>query len=188
MTAPKLDQPSIYQLRITLHGSDPPVWRRVHVRGDITLHRLHRTLQALLGWSGAQPHQFVANRVHYGTPDPEDERGPKSDQGARLNEVAPGPRSKLAYEYGAGESWWFEIVVEKLVPAAPNTHYPLCLEGERAAPPEDCGCPAAYRRLLQALRDPADPEHPVALARWGGSFDAKAFDVGVVNGRLRSIR
>lgn len=187
MTPPSREA-TIYQLRIALHGSDPPVWRRVHVRGEVTLHRLHRTLQALLGWSGAQPHQFVANRVHYGTPAPEDERGRTSDQSARLNEVAPGPRSKLAYQYGAGESWWFEIVVEKLLPPAPNTHYPLCLEGERAAPPEDCGSLAGYRRLLQALRDPADPDHAAALTRWGAAFDAEAFEVGVVNGRLRGVR
>jgi hypothetical protein len=31
----------IYQIKITLQGSDPPIWRRIQVRGDTPLDKLH---------------------------------------------------------------------------------------------------------------------------------------------------
>ncbi len=39
----------ICQLKITLNGSRPPIWRRVQVPGDITLAKLHRGIQAVMG-------------------------------------------------------------------------------------------------------------------------------------------
>ncbi|MCI0727759.1 MAG: plasmid pRiA4b ORF-3 family protein, partial [Chloroflexi bacterium] len=33
--------PAIYQLKVTLQGIDPPIWRRFQVRSDETFYRLH---------------------------------------------------------------------------------------------------------------------------------------------------
>lgn len=42
------DAPSslIYQLTISLRGISPMIWRRLLVPADLTLHDLHRTIQA----------------------------------------------------------------------------------------------------------------------------------------------
>jgi len=48
----------IYQLKVTLRGIRPPIWRRVLVTGDATLAKLHRTLQAVMGWEDYHLHQF----------------------------------------------------------------------------------------------------------------------------------
>jgi hypothetical protein len=41
----------LYQLKITLKWSKPPIWRRVVVRADRTLDRLHKVIQVAMGWT-----------------------------------------------------------------------------------------------------------------------------------------
>jgi hypothetical protein len=54
----------------------------------------------------------------------------------------------------------------------------------RGCPPEDCGGPHGYARLLAALADPADPGNPELLAWLGGEFDPDAFDVAATGDLL----
>ncbi|MDY6823373.1 MAG: hypothetical protein SWH68_06180 [Thermodesulfobacteriota bacterium] len=45
---------SLYQLKITLTGSKPPIWRRLIVKDNIRLDELHSVLQVTMGWSNEQ--------------------------------------------------------------------------------------------------------------------------------------
>jgi hypothetical protein len=49
----------IHELRITLNGSKPPIWRRVAVPSGITLGELHDVVQIVMGWTDSHLHQFV---------------------------------------------------------------------------------------------------------------------------------
>lgn len=59
----------IYQLKITLCGIEPPIWRRVLVPGNIKLDMLHETIQGAMGWKNCHLHEFVINGTTYGDPD-----------------------------------------------------------------------------------------------------------------------
>ncbi len=37
--------------------------------------------------------------------------------------------------------------------------YPICVDGERACPPEDCGGPGGYNKVLETLADPEHHDH-----------------------------
>ncbi len=50
--------PSVYQLKITLLHSQPPIWRRLQVESGVTLARLHRILQVVMGWADSHMHGF----------------------------------------------------------------------------------------------------------------------------------
>ncbi|GBE41974.1 plasmid pRiA4b ORF-3-like protein [bacterium BMS3Bbin10] len=82
-----------------------------------------------------------------------------------------GPGDAFSYEYDFGDSWIHEIRIEKALPADPAVHYPRCLAGERACPPEDCGGPPGYEDLPAALQDPAHPRHEEICERVGSRYD-----------------
>ena len=39
----------IYQLKVTLKDSKPPIWRRIQVVSDVSLAKLHQILQVAMG-------------------------------------------------------------------------------------------------------------------------------------------
>jgi Plasmid pRiA4b ORF-3-like protein len=50
--------PTIYQIKITLLGTKPPIWRRLLVPADLTLAQLHNVLQIAIGWEDGHMHEF----------------------------------------------------------------------------------------------------------------------------------
>ena len=57
---------NIYQLKVTLTGAKPPIWRRILVPSDIQLGKLHIVLQVVMGWENSHLHQFISGRTLYG--------------------------------------------------------------------------------------------------------------------------
>jgi hypothetical protein len=180
---------AVYQIKVTLRDSQPPIWRRIQVSSDITLAKLHGILQLVMGWEDTHLHQFLIGSEYYGMPDPEEEpRRTKDERKYKLRDVVSTEGSQFAYNYDFGDYWQHVLVVEKTLPPQEGTRYPVCLAGARACPPEDVGGISGYESFLQALGDPAHPEHK-DFSEWiGDSFDPEAFDVGEINQKLRGIR
>ncbi len=174
---------SIYQVKVTLMGSEPLIWRRVRISGETTLEELHYVIQVVMDWENYHMHQFVAADRRYGLdedfmPDPESERN------ATLREVTPQPEDRLLYEYDFGDGWEHDILVEELLPPEKGARYPVCVEGEYAAPPEDCGGIPGYYMMLEALEDEENPDHEEMIEWVGGDFDPVAFDLERINREL----
>jgi hypothetical protein len=178
----------IYQLKVTLKDSKPPIWRRIQIASNISLAKLHRILQTAMGWTDSHLHQFMVGETYYGTPAPEFDFEVEDEGKIKLSQAAPGVKKKIVYEYDFGDGWEHEILVEKILQSEPGVRYPVCLAGKRACPPEDCGGVWGYESLLEALRDPEHPEHSDMLEWVGGDFDPEAFDLDSINQDLQSIR
>jgi hypothetical protein len=180
----------IYQIKVTLRKSQPLIWRRIRLRSDVTLAKLHRILQCAMGWEDAHLHRFVIRGERYGIPD-EDDIGPSETRDERkykLCDVMPGEGAQFIYLYDFGDNWEHILVVESALPPQEGFRYPSCLAGDRTCPPEDVGGLPGYESFLEAISDPAHPEHK-DFAEWiGGPFDPDTFDVDEVNERLRAIR
>ncbi|MBI2844333.1 MAG: plasmid pRiA4b ORF-3 family protein [Armatimonadetes bacterium] len=191
-TSPK-GQAAIYQLKITLKYISPPIWRRVLVKNDITLTKLHRIIQVVMGWTDSHLHEFrTKDGVAYGVPHDEGFFfGPRvhSESGARLHDVLTEEREGMLYTYDFGDSWEHSVVLEKVLPVEPGLHYPVCIKGKRAGPPEDVGGMPGYEEFVEAMADPEHEEHE-DYAEWIGEeeFDSEAFDIEGVNARLKTIR
>jgi len=60
----------IYQIKVTLRGTRPPIWRRLLVPAELTLEQLHAALQAAMGWDDSHLHEFRIGSQRFGKPDP----------------------------------------------------------------------------------------------------------------------
>lgn len=176
-----------YQIKVTLKGMKPSIWRRVEVPCDITLGRLHDVIQRAMGWMDCHLHEFVIDGKRYGcaTPEALDVDEGMIDEGrARLNKVS-GPNAKFRYCYDFGDDWVHELHIEREV-ASDGERAARCLAGKNACPPEDCGGPYGYARLLAILTDPEHDEHEEMLEWAGDDVDPHAFDAKQVD-RLVSL-
>lgn len=167
---------TVYQLKVAILDTKPPVWRRVLVPGDITLAELHDVIQAAFGWWNYHLHEFEFGRTRYGVPSDDDwGDSPKDERTVRLSTVAK-EGSTFRYTYDFGDDWRHKITVEKVTPLTSDTIAPALIDGRRACPPEDCGGPWGYKELLDVLADPKHPDHTRHLEWVGGTFDPDAFD------------
>jgi hypothetical protein len=190
MPAKKPPSPAaIYQLKITLQGLRPPIWRRVLVADNTTLEKLHYIIQIAMGWTNSHLHDFTIHGKRYSVPHPDDWEPVLDERDYALQGVAPRARTKIVYQYDFGDSWNHDVVVEKTtLPVEPKTKYPLCVAGKYACPPEDVGGTWGYVEFLEALRNPEHEEHESYLEWIGGEFDPEAFDLDAVDRELRRLR
>jgi hypothetical protein len=181
----------IYQIKITLRNSRPPIWRRIQVKSDTTLAKLHKILQVVMGWEDAHMHQFVIRGQRHGVPEPDEDHivSRKTEDGRKhtLSEFVSGENFRFAYNYDFGDNWEHVLVVEESIPQQEGVRYPLCLDGASACPPEDIGGIPGYEDLLEAIKNPNHPEHAEHLEWVGDDFDPDAFDVDEINGLLRAV-
>jgi len=179
---------SIYQIKVALKSIKPPVWRRVLVTGKISLLKLHKILQVVMGWTDSHLHRFIINGVSYSEPDEEFGLDFRPERKTRLNEVVLNEKDKFEYEYDFGDSWFHTIQAEKIMPPEDHFCYPVCLGGERACPPEDCGGIGGYTELLEIITNPQHPDYEERIEWVGEDFEPEKFDLNEVNRLLKRIK
>jgi hypothetical protein len=180
----------IYQIKVTLNGIRPPIWRRLLVPGNVTLEKLHYIIQVAMGWTNSHLHQFIVGESYFGEPHPDydDYIQMNDERRFRLKRITENEGFEFCYEYDFGDSWKHTLLVEKIIDSEPEKQYPVCIEGKRACPPEDVGGVWGYEMFLEALGDPDHPEHEGYLEWVGGEFDPEEFDLEETNEILRELR
>jgi hypothetical protein len=179
-----------FQIKITVHGSKPPIWRRIVVPADISLDRLHEVIQTAMGWGNCHLHLFevdgeeFAGRGPDGFLDPDFDGPDEADY--RLCDVA-GEKDKFNYTYDFGDDWEHDIIVEKIIPPGSTLPIWVCLAGKGNCPPEDCGGIHGFYDALQAVKNPKHPEHKM-MKKWMGDFDPDEFDTEEVDRALERFK
>ena len=182
-----LDRMPVYQLKISLMYSEPLIWRRVLVSGDRSLKKLHDIIQVAVGWQDSHLHMFSALDRSWNYADPRAEMEDADDESrANLRKIAPDVGSKFLYWYDFGDDWMHEVEVDDI--KAPKGRTPVCVEGEGACPPEDCGGVPGYHDFCEAIRDPKHPDHDDLKEWYGGAFDPGELDLDDINRALRRHR
>ena len=107
----------LYQFKITLNESNPPIWRRIQVK-NCTLDKLHEHIQTAMGWTNSHLHQFKIEGELYGDPELLDDGFEDFDcvdsTVTKISEIVPkeGKRFSFIYEYDFGDGWEHEVLFE----------------------------------------------------------------------------
>jgi len=179
---------STYQLKITLRGSRPPIWRRFIVPDSITLPKLDEVIQIVMGWTGSHLHEFIVGRVSYSVPDPEWPSDSRNEARFKINQLLDKEKQKLLYLYDFGDGWEHVIELEKIIIGDKASSKSRCIAGKRACPPEDCGGIYGYYDLLEAIKDPDHPEHENMIEWLGSDLDPEFFDIEEINEILSGLK
>lgn len=188
---------NVYQLKLVLRHTDPHVWRRILIPESYTFYDLHVAIQDVLGWLDYHLHHFEIfqnsgghERVHieclgFGVHEMDENWLITNEIGVKKYLKKPSDQALYRYDYGDG--WEMDIILEKILLKKKNKAYPVCLEGELAGPPEDCGAIPGYyecvkavntikkREKTQAIRGGEDDEM-MSLLTWLGDWDPDEFN------------
>ena len=175
----------VYQVKVTLESSKPPIWRRLLVAADTTLGGFHDILQVAMGWHNGHMHAFQIDHQYYGNKGPYGLDDVLDEDEVKLGQVVTGAKFKFRYQYDFGDSWTHLILVEKVLEPDSTLAVPSCVKGKRACPPEDCGGIWGYAELLKKLADPAHSEHDEMVEWLDEDFDPEGFDLEAINKQLK---
>jgi hypothetical protein len=174
-------------LRLVVAGTQPKVWRRLLVRETMWLSRLHDAIQVAFDWFDYQTHVFALDDLKFGNPMKRDDLMVEDDRDVTLADLNLAHRDRMAYDYLFGDGWRVDVRVEKVAAAAKGVHYPSCIGGERAGPPEDCGGIEAFHDMLSCLKEPASELGKEWVGWLGPDYDPVACDLDKVNQALRKL-
>jgi len=160
----------IYQIKITLNGITPPIWRRIQVPAKYTFWDLHVAIQDSMGWLDYHLHVFRIQKrnkrsaVEIGIPDEEYVDNVLPGWEVNVSDYLSEPGAFAYYDYDFGDGWGHDVLLEGVLLAEPGERYPKCVGGERACPPEDCGGLGGYHNLIQVLRKRGNREYRETVA------------------------
>jgi len=162
------NQDLIYQFKIELAEIEPTIWRVIQVPSKFSFWDLHVAIQDSMGWLDYHLHVFrmieSRKKKHIEIGIPDEELG--------FQEILPGwetpitkffnePGRSAIYNYDFGDGWSHYVLLEGILLKEKGVKYPVCIQGERACPPEDCGGVPGYERMIEIL---ANLDHPERIA------------------------
>lgn len=174
---PRREEPVLLRVRVDLVRAAPPIWRRLDLRSDLSLAAVHEVLLAAYGWAGGHLHRFALGGdafdagaewflCEFDVEEGDDLGTPDSD--VTLDETLGEPGDVLNYVYDYGDDWDLVLRLEEVLPLGPDDPAARCVDGGRAAPPEDSGGVRDEEQLAALLPDPAafDAEEVNASLSW----------------------
>lgn len=177
--------PRYYEFEVVLQDIQPRIWRRLLLQTTATFAQLHRAIQDSFGWQECHLWEFrlptLQGRPIAGLPGGEEYDRPTPDaKTVKLNSYFTGKMAVewCEYAYDFGDDWTHDV---KLI--AVRSHQEVfkrrLLDGERAAPPEDCGGSSGYERMVHFLETGEDlvDDDPAGLAVWLDGWRPDAFEL-----------
>ncbi|MFC0272259.1 plasmid pRiA4b ORF-3 family protein [Metabacillus herbersteinensis] len=188
------------ELKVTLMLEKYSVWRKIIVPTNTTFSNLHKVVQIAFEWQNSHLHEFYiypsntdAKVIPINRDKPivnlvcdeealsyQGDIPMKMETGIKLADYLP---VRIIYNYDFGDNWKHSIEVVRMIEDY-DVNFPVCLDGEGHAPPEDVGGEPGYEEFLHIIGDKnhQDYEH---MVNWGRRQGYREFDVEEVNRELR---
>lgn len=155
----------VYRFRIILLETEPAVWREIDVPADYNFWELHVAIQDAMGWLDYHLHEFQPAKKgptqgkRIGIPDEEFDDQVVAGWTVPIKKYFTTLGNAIGYAYDFGDGWLHEVRLMGMYLADAKADFPLCVAGERACPPEDCGGVYGYQYLLDILKNPQHEEY-----------------------------
>lgn len=176
-----------YQLKITIKGSKPPIWRRMVVPEQITFYQLHQAIQEAFGWWDYHLHEFEFKKLGLLITSQADDDVYQQYDGDVQEEDMPvdgliKENPRFVYTYDFGDTWEHQVLFEKEVEY--GYRYPQVIKYKGDNIPEDCGGIGGYYDLLEQLADPGAEEHQT-MTDWAQQQGMGEYDLEAVNSGMK---
>ena len=190
-----------FDLRISIEGTEPEIWRRLQFPETITVPEFHRVLQAAFGWENRHLYGIRCTdlrgegRIVIGPDEAVEDSYAEPASGVALVELldahGTGP-ADFQYEYDFGDAWTH--TVELMGPGRASKKALRCTGGANRGPVEDSGGSHGYRRIIEVLGDPGHPEYEdtagwykFATGQDATTFAPTVLDASALNARLDEL-
>jgi hypothetical protein len=101
-----------------------------------------------MGWLNDHLHRFRIHGKQYGIARLGDPTLSDDPDAVRLKDFRLRIKECFRYEYDFTDNWKHQIRFEAIIASEPYRRYPVCIDGRRDCPPEDCGDPWAFMAIL----------------------------------------
>ena len=185
-----------YQIKITVKGSHPPIWRRCIIPAGITFSQLAVLFNEIMGWKGYHLFAFQFHDLGICVEEIDEDYADMDYDLEEATETLIDPYMEhvkwFTYCYDFGDDWEHRIDIESVITDCEYTH-PVVLKAKGACPFEDCGGIGGYYDFLEAIRDPENAEHE-EICGWAeatgymedGEYDPAYYDIKGINEMLES--
>jgi hypothetical protein len=171
----------IYQFHVWIRQISPMIWRRLLMRSDSSIADFHYTLQIAFGWSDDHLNLFHIHGQDYGVHHDGGISFSKNPNLVKISDFKFRKNERFTYEYDFGDCWEHTVRLEARLPLEKDKTYPRCIDGQRRAPPEDCGGPVAF----MARRDEIPMLEYELLADIEDALHAN--DMAAIQGRIEDV-
>ncbi|MDZ4662952.1 MAG: plasmid pRiA4b ORF-3 family protein [Pseudomonadota bacterium] len=177
------------QLKISLDDTNPSIWRRILILENSSLRTLRYAIQDVFWWKGYHSYLFEIDGKKYSDPEIDMEfEGWLDDSKYKVGKIVE-KHSEFKFIYDFGDWWSHNITFEKFIDADLTEKYPVCVDGEYSAPPEDWGGPHGFEEFKKAVSNPKNKNHKEMVGwysetNYGRKYNSKSFDLEFMNLRI----
>lgn len=182
------DSTKIYELKITLSGIKPSIYRTIQIEKNRTFFELHAAIQIAFGWENSHMHIFEIgdDRIGMSEFDEFEDDHTIEERNIRLFQTGLNEKDKFEYIYDFGDHWIHEIQLTKILESK-KTFYPKCIKGAMNRPPEDCGGIHGFEDFKEIMGNRKHPEFKEMKTWYGGMYDEELFLKDQINEDFKSF-
>jgi hypothetical protein len=163
------------QVKATLQGTVPAVYRTFHFHPETGLEQVHDMLLIAMGWNEEASPVFATND---GPITPDDDAYHEGN----LNDYLTKAGDLISYGLDSDAGYHVELELIAIVNDATDALLPRVTDGANQAPPDDLDNGVAdYNDVWQALKDKTSPRHAEATELFSGIFSPAYFNAAELN-------
>ena len=182
---------TLFQLKVELADSEPLIWRRFLIESDRNFEELHATIELVMNWPDYAHYGFEESHPSKGITDRKlvmDDLWNYHHSQVKISEILHMGTKNFHYYHCSFDYWKHIVHIENILTKNKNSHYPVCIAGERNCPPEFAESIESFNQYIENRKTTIEP---VVYSQGDDDtyedFDPLAFNMREINIELQYI-